>query len=192
MPPDAEEAYSYLLGLYLGDGHISEHRRGVFRMRIFMDERYGQIIRATAEAIAAVAPGNRVGIQQLSSKAVAIYAYSKRWACLFPQHGPGPKHQRAIVLAEWQRAITTRHPRAFVRGLIHSDGCRFTNRVVVGGKRYEYVRYSFTNVSPDIHALFCEHLDLLGIDWRVMNARNISVARRAAVAKLDQFVGPKS
>jgi hypothetical protein len=30
-----------------------------------------------------------------------------------------------------------------------------------------------------------------GIAWRQMNAKNISVARRDAVAKLDVFIGPK-
>src|SRR5687767_11869009 len=30
-------AYSYLLGLYLGDGCISTHRRGVFTLRVSLD-----------------------------------------------------------------------------------------------------------------------------------------------------------
>jgi hypothetical protein len=46
-------------------------------------------------------------------------------------------------------------------------------------------------VSADIRGLFCDACDRLGIAWRRMNARNISVARRAAVARLDEFVGPK-
>jgi hypothetical protein len=33
---------------------------------------------------------------------------------------------------------------------------------------------------------------LLGIEWRAMNRWNISVARRASVAQLDEFVGPKA
>jgi hypothetical protein len=31
----------------------------------------------------------------------------------------------------------------------------------------------------------------LGIDWKQPNARNISIARKDAVARLDEFVGPK-
>ena len=34
----------------------------------------------------------------------------------------------------------------FIRGLIHSDGCRVTNKV--WGGKYEYPRYFFTNHSP--------------------------------------------
>lgn len=76
--------------------------------------------------------------------------------------------------------------------MLHSDGCRFTNTVRVAGRRYAYPRYSFSNASEDIRAIFCAACDRLGIRWRRMNARNISVARRASVARLDEFVGPKA
>ena len=125
-----------------------------------------------------------------------VTAYSKHWPCLFPQHGPGRKHERAIVLEPWQRQIVEEHPGAFVRGLIHSDGCRVVNRVtkVVDGqlRRYEYPRYFFTNASADILALAAWALDLLGVQHRRSSPRDISIARRASVAILDQHVGPKS
>jgi hypothetical protein len=35
-----EEEYSYLLCFYLGDGHISLHRQGVYRLRIKTDAQY--------------------------------------------------------------------------------------------------------------------------------------------------------
>jgi hypothetical protein len=54
-----------------------------------------------------------------------------------------------------------------------------------------YSRYSFSNRSDDIRGIFCEHLDLLGIGWTQPNAFQIAIDRRAEVAKLDAFVGPK-
>jgi hypothetical protein len=75
---------------------------------------------------------------------------------------------------------------------VHSDGCRHTNRVTVGGNRYAYPRYTFTNASDDIRQIFCDACDAIGVEWRRMNARNISVARRASVARLDEFIGPKT
>ena len=36
-----------------------------------------------------------------------------------------------------------------------------------------------------------EALDRLGVEWRFSKPTTISVARRAAVARLDAFVGPK-
>jgi hypothetical protein len=110
---------------------------------------------------------------------------------LFPQHGPGRKHERRIVLTRWQRDITAAHPRELVRGLIHSDGCRFVANQRVGGRTYRYTRYSFSNRSEDIKAIFCEHLDLLGIRWTRPNRCDIAIDRRSEVAKLDSFVGPK-
>ena len=110
---------------------------------------------------------------------------------LFPQHGSGRKHERPIVLTDWQREITAAHPEQLIRGLIHSDGCRFVNRVRHGEKVYAYPRYMFSNRSRDIHAIFTDHLDQLGIAWRWSNDHTISIARREAVARLDEFVGPK-
>ncbi len=74
-----------------------------------------------------------------------------------------------------------------MRGLIHSDGSRFTNPVVHRGRRYRYRGYFFANESSDIRRIFCEHLDLLGIAWRPAGRRNISIARREAVARLDKL-----
>jgi hypothetical protein len=116
-----------------------------------------------------------------------VYSHSKHWICLFPQHGRGRKHERPIVLDDWQREIVERFPAPFVRGLLHSDGCRVLNRV----KNTDYPRYHFVNVSSDIRTLCGHACDLLGIEWRPNNKFSLSVARRASVALLDQFVGPK-
>jgi hypothetical protein len=182
-------AYSYVLGLYLGDGHLASFPRTMC-LRIYLDARYPGIVAACAEAIGRVLPRNRVGIHGTESCAI-VQCYSRQWGCLLPQHGPGHKHDREIVLAAWQRRITSAHPRELVRGLIHSDGSRFDNTVVRRGRRYVYPSYSFSNRSEDIKAILCEHLDLLGIAWRRAGDRQISIARREAVAALDAFVGPK-
>ncbi|MCW2989942.1 MAG: hypothetical protein JWM73_536 [Solirubrobacterales bacterium] len=185
-------SYAYLLGAYLGDGHLARGARDVYRLRIFLDSRYPQIIYEVGEAMERVMPGKHAR-RELHKTAAMVHVemWSKQWPCLFPQHGPGRKHDRSIYLAEWQQRIVDQHHEEFLRGLIHSDGCRHINRVWRNGKAYEYSRYNFSNVSADIRALFCASCDALDIAWRRMNARNISVARRDAVAALDAFVGPK-
>jgi hypothetical protein len=126
---------------------------------------------------------------------VAVQSTSKHWPCLFPQHGRGPKHSREIRLAPWQESIVNAYPGEFARGLFHSDGYRGINRVrrrLPGGDRwYEYPRYLFSNKSADILRLCGAALDQLGVSWRFSRPDVISVARRDAVARLDQFVGPK-
>jgi hypothetical protein len=45
--------YVYLLGLYLGDGNISAHRRGVFKLRILLDVKYPGIVDECAGSMGA-------------------------------------------------------------------------------------------------------------------------------------------
>lgn len=118
----------------------------------------------------------------------AINGYWKHWPCLFPQHGPGPKFQRRILLTPWQQQIAFAHPDRLLRGLIHSDGSRDLN--FVNGKSYP--RYQFTYNSDDIRAIFCRACDELAIRWTHPNWRTISISRRADVAVLDAIIGPKS
>jgi hypothetical protein len=49
----------------------------------------------------------------------------------------------------------------------------------------------FTNESRDILGLCGEALDQPGVSWRFSRRNTISVARREAVARLDEFVGTK-
>jgi hypothetical protein len=196
MPLD-ETAYSYLLGLYLGDGCISAHPRGVYKLRIVLDIRYPNIIHECRVAMASMKPaGLMVPGTVAKEGCLEIYALWKHWPCLFPQHGPGKKHERKIVLAEWQNKIVEKHPQVFLRGLIHSDGWRGTNKVTrtVGGVRkvYLYPRYQFVNYSSDIRHIFCWACDIYGIEWKQMKWNAISIARRSDVQKLDAVIGQKT
>jgi hypothetical protein len=191
-----EREYAYLLGVYLGDGMISPMKnKRCFKLRIFMDSRYPGIIAEVVVSMRTVMATSVAAIQpHAHQNSVEIHSHSNAWLCLFPQHGPGRKHERKIELAPWQEAIVDREPEQFIRGLIHSDGCRTTNRVTVDGKKYAYPRYFFSQVSKDIQELFCRSLRQLRIDYTFSGGRGreISIARRESVARLDSFVGPKS
>jgi hypothetical protein len=186
------EAYSYLLGEYLGDGCVWRSKRsGTCLLRIACDAQYDGIIAECCGAIEAVR-GRVPYVRYLPDKRMAtISSYWQAWPCLFPQHGPGRKHRRRIVLAPWQESIVEAHPEPFLRGLIDSDGWRGVNRVRVKGRDYEYPRYQFSNRSQDIKDLFTSTCDLLGIEWRPWGRHHISVVRRESVALMDEFIGPK-
>lgn len=180
-------AYVYLLGLYLGDGCISAGRRGVYKLRITLDVKYPGIIREAGAAIQEIVPQNKVAFQARPTNCLEVYAYWKGWPCLFPQHGPGKKHQRRIVLGGWQRVLVKRSPEALLRGLIQSDGCRFINT----GRAWRHPRYTFSNKSDDIKRIFCDACEYLGLHWTGAGPKTIYVSRKADVAVLDRYVGPK-
>lgn len=189
-PPLPHVEYAYLLGIYLGDGYLFKHPR-TWRLHVYQDAAYPGIIEEISNAIRMVAPGRRVNVYKRDSRCVDISAYFSRWFELFPQHGPGRKHERRIILADWQKPIVDGCARAFVRGLIQSDGCRIIARQRGRDRYYEYPRYLFANRSEDIKALFCVQLDRLGISWNRPNDWEIQISRREAVRALDEFVGPK-
>ena len=180
-------AYCYALGLYLGDGCISRSRR-VWHLRITLDKMYPGIIDRCRAAIDVLMPGQHAAIHPQRKGCVVVSHYSKHWPCLFPQHGPGQKHTRSIRLEPWQEVLVKQATKQFLRGLIDSDGCR----VVANDRGVRSVRYHFSNRSEDILGLFSGGLDALGIPWTRPSRHDIAVYRRAAVARLDEFVGPKS
>ncbi len=56
--------YAYLLGLYLGDGSIATHARGVYRLRIACCNAYPDLMAECMLTVAEVLP-NRVGLVRL-------------------------------------------------------------------------------------------------------------------------------
>ncbi|HET9500657.1 MAG TPA: transcriptional regulator [Marmoricola sp.] len=190
----ARDAYAQLFGWYLGDGHISAQRRGVYGLHIFNDTRYVALNADIAELMRVVKPGCRPHTRLVPGCTITTASW-KHWPCLFPQHGPGRKHERRLGMSDWQWAIVQEHPAAFLRGLFHSDGCRVNNwatRMVAGEKkRYDYPRWQFTNESAEIMRWCGAALDLVGVPWRQTKRTVLSVSTRAGVGALDELVGPK-
>jgi len=186
-------AYAALLGYYLGDGHVTRAPR-CYTLRVTCDLAYPAIIEDVTALVGLVRPGHTPHLLTRDGCAV-VQAHWRHWPCLFPQHGPGPKHARPIVLEDWQRAIVEAHPAEFLRGLFHSDGSRVANRVrrPVAGvmKYYVYPRWQFVNYSADIRELCSWALDLVEVPWRQSNPHHISVSTRAGVARLDALIGLK-
>jgi hypothetical protein len=183
-------AYAFLLGMYLGDGSIARHPRA-YKLRVVQDARYPNSIEEIRRAMATVRHCELDRIRTVHHVGcVEVYTYWKHWPCVFPQHGPGAKHHRRIELAAWQASIVAEHPTSFLRGLIHSDGCRVINRIEKG--KYTYPRYLFSNLSEDIRRIFREACDSVGVHPTNPKPDEISIARRMDVVALDSFVGPKT
>jgi hypothetical protein len=190
-------AYAYLLGCYLGDGHLTHKAPGTWTLRVACDRAYPSIEDEIATAMERTFPGARARRWARRGAAADILCVCHpALGRAFPQHGPDRKHLRPIWLDTWQRDITRLHPGMLIRGLIHSDGCRSINRFrtsLPGGRvaQYSYVRYFFSNRSEDIRQIFIDHCCLLGIRVTQSNPRNLSVSDRTSVALLEELVGPK-
>ncbi len=180
------KVYSYLLGVYLGDGYINRFPR-TYRLRIFQDKKYPHIIQEQYMAVRKIFGFNKIGLY-MNGKSAVISCYSNKLPLYFPQHGKGKKNSRKIALMEWQRKIIERYPKDFLRGLIHSDGCRYNNKF----NGVKYPAYNFSNSSEDIMNLFTWVCNLLGIKCRRGNETNMAITRRGPVKFMDSFIGAKA
>ena len=82
-----EPAYSYLLGLYLGDGCISvggDRAKAVWKLSIFCDDAWPGLFHECAQAMRTVRPDNKVSRVQRQGCS-EVKSYSRHWPCLFPQ-----------------------------------------------------------------------------------------------------------
>jgi hypothetical protein len=183
--------YAELLGFYLGDGCISDGAR-TQRLRISLDTKYPGIVGSARGLLRRCFPHNPVDLVSFHDGAcVNVSVYCSHLGCLFPQHAPGMKHERRIVLEPWQMSLVDAQPWAFIRACIWTDGCSFVNRT----GRYEYLSYDFTNYSKDIIDLFAAACDSVGItDYRVTyyeRAWKVRINRRPSVALMLEHVGVK-
>jgi len=87
--------------------------------------------------------------------------------------------------------VVTAHVEPFLRGLIHSDG----TRIVATERKGNYVRraprYAFSNRSEDILGIFRAACETAGIHCTRASQKQIAIYSKHAVARLDEFVGPK-
>ena len=183
-----KNAYSYILGLYLGDGYINATSRA-YRLRITLDEKYPTVIEQCKLALEILLPNNKVSIiNKNGCKDVSIY--SNKLLELFPQHGLGYKSNRDVGLLEWQLKILD--DISFIRGLMHSDGCRYINKVA----DIHYVNYSFANTSRHISASLCWALRRQKIYFTIVHRKLkenlkpvtvIYIRRKQDVIKLDNI-----
>lgn len=180
--------YAYILGMYLGDGHITKMPR-TYRLRIYLDLKYPEIIEECRDALSMLYPINKVSLYPGQGNCGIVVVHNSYLSNHFPQHGPGKKHTRSIQLAEWQKDILRDHGLDFLRGCIHSDGCRDLN--IVNGKAYP--RYSFSNMSSDIKEIVERVARSEGFTpKRMSKGKVITFATRKDVNVLDHYIGPKT
>ena len=140
-------------GLYLGDGCISAHARGVYRLRLFLDARYPGIVERRGGArygacslrTASIASRARAGSRTAPHVPTSSSPCTRRPCRVsFLSTAPGASTSARSRSRNGSAGSLRRYPEPLLRGLIHSDGCRFINT----GRNWRHPRYSFSNASP--------------------------------------------
>lgn len=187
-----QSVYSYLLGLYLGDGYINKCKR-TFRLRIFLDEKYLKLNKYAEERMKKLFLKNKINVSlQKNKSCICLSVYNNELNDIFPQNGLKKKYERKIELLEWQKEIIA--PIELLKGLIHSDGCFYTEKI---NDKYTYERFVFSNKSIDLHDIFQKACNTLNIEYDFQHKGNVNfawqtrISKKESVKKLKQIIGTK-
>ena len=102
--------YAYLLGLYLGDGCLLRHPRGVYRLHVFLDSAYPIIAAECESAMSLVMPASRASCQRHPRyNMLGVVSYSKHWPHPLPparSRGQAQAKDRVGAMAGANRRAT--------------------------------------------------------------------------------------
>ena len=184
--------YSYILGMYLGDGHIIQAKnKRSYKLTLFNNSFQDKVINLCENSLNYIFPSNRVNVYKVPTcNLIKVYVYNKMIPNVFPQHDFGKNHDRPIKLLDWQ--LKYLNTSKMLAGLFHSDGTFYTYN--------GYYFYSFTNCSLDILDICKMCLDDQDIRYTftskkaskiVTQSYLIKVYRQKEVMKLYNIVGEK-
>jgi hypothetical protein len=81
------------------------------RLRLSLDARYPTVVAESEALLRRGFPECRVGrVVADRGSAVMLWVYHRHLSCLFPQHGPGKKHERPIELEPWHHGLVGAAP----------------------------------------------------------------------------------
>lgn len=184
--------YSYILGMYLGDGHIIQLKnKRAYRLSLFNNAFQDRVIELCSTSLSYILPSNKVTVYKVPTcNLVKVYVHNKMLPTILPQHDFGKKHDRSVKLLDWQ--LKYLNTSKMLAGLFHSDGTFYTYK--------GYYFYSFTNCSLDILDICKMCLEDKNIKYTftpkkasdmVTQSYLIKVYRQKEVLKLYDIVGEK-
>jgi hypothetical protein len=192
--------YSFILGMYLGDGCIGRTRTKT--LTIALDKKHEKLNEYVINAFTLLF-NKKPKIfdrsvdrgQKFKSNSITVSMSSINIGIIFPHEGVGPKHLRKIELQEWQKEII--NPVELIKGLMFSDGCYYYCN------HYKHYFYGFTNASMDIIKILEYYLNLLNIRYNknitkafrakaTTSRNNICIGQKEDVEKLHSLIGDKT
>jgi len=198
---ERNSAYSFILGMYLGDGCIYKYLR-TKQLTIALDKKYQKLNDYVINSMKTlfnkepnIYDRSIDNGQKFKANCINVRYYSKHLGLIFPHEGAGAKHLREIKLTDWQTSIIS--PVDIVKGLIMSDGSYYFCNT------FKKFKYTFSNCSLDICNILMTYLGELGIVYNFHKKKtlapkgttykyHVDVAKQSEVTKLHNLIGDKN
>lgn len=158
------DSYSYILGMYLGDGYVDKMKR-TYRLRIALDSRQDIVENECIKHLKILFPDNNINSRIIKNQnCKTITLYSNLLPYIFPQcRFRGKKHEHDVSLLQYQKNSINLLP--FMKGLFQSDGSFYY-------RNSKYKTYNFSNKSIQIIDMFSECLINLNILPKISKKAN--------------------
>ncbi len=184
-------AYSYLLGMYLGDGCLTRNGRS-WMLRVTLDIGYPGIIHECCDAIEEIRGEKRPLPRRRSdgTQCVVVSWTWHRWRCYSRSTVPAASIGGEFYWRPGSGRSSMRHlDRSYEVSFTQTAGAVSTACTSTG--RTTHTPGTSSRTGPTTSATFTDTCEQLGIEWRQWTRYHVSVARQGSVALLDTFVGPK-
>lgn len=123
-----KNALSYIIGVAIGDGNLSNPNGRAVRLRITCDTTYPGIIKRIQNSVQRVMPKNKVSLIRNKRNCIDISCYSNEWEQLLGWKAKsGPKHFQKISIPEWV-LNNKKYTLNCLRGLFETDGSVYVDR----------------------------------------------------------------
>ena len=165
--PRKSKLLAEFIGILLGDGHISSYQVG-----ITLSSEEKPFIKYTCEIFKKLFGVSPAVVEHKQKKAVAIIVSRKLLVDFCQKFGfeMGNKVIHQVDIPEWIKKNKV-FSKECVRGLVDTDGCFFTHKYIVGGKKYSYFKIAFTSASAPLRESVENILINLGFNVRMSKVR---------------------
>jgi intein/homing endonuclease len=185
--PKPSKKLAEFVGIMIGDGTVAPYHIAI-TLNTITDNEYILFVASLAERLFGVKPKiyNRKGC-----KATDIVIHSKNIVefCKKIDLKQGDKLKHGLDIPMW--VLKDRDfSKACIRGLFDTDGSLFEHNYSVNGKRYSYLKLSFTSRSPVLIGRVLRTLVGLGFNTKLRkNGFELKIEDRGSVSKFMRVIG---
>jgi len=119
---------SYIIGLAIGDGNLSNPNGRATRLRISCDEKYPFLIKRVINSLQSLFPQNKVSIAEKKEGCLDVSVYSNHLEKILGWKAKsGSKFLQKVSVPNWIKK-DDKYKIDCLRGLIETDGCIYSDR----------------------------------------------------------------
>lgn len=157
---------SYIIGVAIGDGNLSNPNGRAVRLRITCDKKYPLLITKIVDSLQSLFPQNKVSIVDRKENCVDVSVYSNHLEKLLGwQADKGSKFAQKVSVPEWVKQRQS-YKISCLKGLTETDGSIYLDR--------GYKTVLFSTIIPELAGDVFKMMESLGFNPNIYKTKRIN------------------